>query len=202
MLTYSPHKVLDCNLMSLFWQVSINGRKCDVESQLAVVAPIIEAARLAVGQIKSDHLNEIRSLKAPPDAIRDVLEGVLKLMGQADTSWNSMKKFLGNRGIKVVPAAILHHPKLSGWMLGSLFCQLVHWVLAYMATCLKGLAESGNAHRHVGCQFWLKMKAKESCQHLCLDCCVSPSLCCLHGADADSVAAERDHRVRCSPHHT
>ncbi|KAL3130926.1 hypothetical protein ABBQ38_000251 [Trebouxia sp. C0009 RCD-2024] len=81
-------------------QVSINSRKGDVESELAVVAPIIEAARLAVGQIKSDHLNEIRSLKAPPDAIRDVLEGMLKLMGQADTSWNSMKKFLGNRGIK------------------------------------------------------------------------------------------------------
>ena len=84
-------------------QVSINSRKGDVESELAVVAPIIEAARQAVGQIKSDHLNEIRSLKAPPDAIRDVLEGVLKLMGQADTSWNSMKKFLGNRGIKVLP---------------------------------------------------------------------------------------------------
>lgn len=88
--------------------MSINGRKGDVESELAVVAPIIEAARLAVGQIKSDHLNEIRSLKSPPDAIRDVLEGVLKLMGQADTSWNSMKKFLGNRGIKVVLTAILH----------------------------------------------------------------------------------------------
>lgn len=82
-----------------------------MESELAVVAPIIEAARLAVGQIKSDHLNEIRSLKAPPDAIRDVLEGVLKLMGQADTSWNSMKKFLGNRGIKVFQPAfnIVHH---------------------------------------------------------------------------------------------
>lgn len=90
----------------LLRQVSINGRKGDVESELAVVAPIIEAARLAVGQIKSDHLNEIRSLKAPPDAIRDVLEGVLKLMGQADTSWNSMKKFLGNRGIKVLLATV------------------------------------------------------------------------------------------------
>lgn len=84
-------------------QVSINSRKGDVEAELAVVAPLIEAARTAVGQIKADHLNEIRSLKAPPDAIRDVLEGVLKLMGQADTSWNSMKKFLGGRGIKVLP---------------------------------------------------------------------------------------------------
>lgn len=73
-----------------------------MEAELAVVAPLIEAARMAVGQIKADHLNEIRSLKAPPDAIRDVLEGVLKLMGQADTSWNSMKKFLGGRGIKVL----------------------------------------------------------------------------------------------------
>lgn len=81
-----------------------------MESELAVVAPIIEAARLAVGQIKSDHLNEIRSLKAPPDAIRDVLEGVLKLMGQADTSWNSMKKFLGNRGIKVRLPLPIHAP--------------------------------------------------------------------------------------------
>lgn len=91
-----------CVSLTVVHQVSINSRKGDVESELAVVAPIIEAARLAVGQIKSDHLNEIRSLKAPPDAIRDVLEGVLKLMGQADTSWNSMKKFLGNRGIKVL----------------------------------------------------------------------------------------------------
>lgn len=133
MLKCSPHKLLVCNFLrivcwqcagrypsipliiswQLSWQVSINGRKGDVESELAVVAPIIEAARLAVGQIKSDHLNEIRSLKAPPDAIRDVLEGVLKLMGQADTSWNSMKKFLGNRGIKVVLAAILHDTQAS-----------------------------------------------------------------------------------------
>ncbi len=88
-----------------------------------MVAPIIEAARLAVGQIKSDHLNEIRSLKAPPDAIRDVLEGVLKLMGQADTSWNSMKKFLGNRGIKVVLTAILRDPQTLLYM-QSIVCLL------------------------------------------------------------------------------
>ena len=74
-------------------QVSINSRKGDVEAELAVVAPVIEAARLAVGQIKSDHLNEIRSLKAPPDAIRDVLEGVLKLMGQADTPRTPSRSF-------------------------------------------------------------------------------------------------------------
>ncbi len=31
----------------------------------------------------------------PPDAVADVLQGVLRLMGQDDTSWQSMKKFLG-----------------------------------------------------------------------------------------------------------
>ena len=55
----------------------------------------------AVGGIKSDNLNELRSLKMPPEAIRDVLEGVLRLMGNFDTSWISMKRFLGNKSVKV-----------------------------------------------------------------------------------------------------
>ncbi len=88
-------------ICALGLQGTINTRKAGVETELATVAPMIEEARQAVGQIRSEHLTEIRSLKAPPDAIRDVLEGVLRLMGQADTSWNSMKKFLGNRGVKV-----------------------------------------------------------------------------------------------------
>ena len=50
--------------------------------------------------IKSDNLNEIRSLKMPPEAIRDVLEGVLRIMGNYDTSWISMKRFLGNKSVK------------------------------------------------------------------------------------------------------
>ena len=35
---------------------------------------MIDAARKAVGQIKKENIDEIRSLKMPPDAIRDVLE--------------------------------------------------------------------------------------------------------------------------------
>ena len=35
----------------------------------------------------------------PPDAVSDVLQGVLRLMGQDDTSWNAMKKFLGQTGV-------------------------------------------------------------------------------------------------------
>lgn len=42
----------------------------------------------------------MRSLRAPPPVIRDVLEGVLRLMGIFDMSWTSMKSFLGKRTIK------------------------------------------------------------------------------------------------------
>jgi dynein heavy chain 2 len=102
-----------------------------VEKELEEVQPLVDQAKKAVGAIKSDNINEIRSLKMPPDAIRDVLEvrvsarlalslsllegcvhshalsssrctsqGVLLIMGNPDTSWNNMKKFLGQRSVK------------------------------------------------------------------------------------------------------
>lgn len=75
-------------------------RKKDIDKELAEVEPLIEEARSAVGNLKSESLSEIRSLRAPPDIIRDILEGVLRLMGIQDTSWNSMKTFLAKRGVK------------------------------------------------------------------------------------------------------
>ena len=48
----------------------------------------------AVGSIKTETLGEIRSLRAPPVVIRDILEGVLTIMGIFDTSWVSMKRFI------------------------------------------------------------------------------------------------------------
>ncbi|KAJ3215292.1 Cytoplasmic dynein 2 heavy chain 1 [Dinochytrium kinnereticum] len=75
-------------------------RKQSIEHELADVEPVVKAAQSAVGEIKNESLSEIRSLRAPPPAVRDVLEGVLKLMGILDMSWNSMKGFLGKRTIK------------------------------------------------------------------------------------------------------
>lgn len=54
--------------------------------------PLVNEAKLAVGNIKPESLSEIRSLRMPPDIIRDILEGVLRLMGIFDTSWVSMKR--------------------------------------------------------------------------------------------------------------
>lgn len=67
---------------------------------MSEVEPLIQEARSAVGSIKAEALSEIRSLRAPPEIIRDILEGVLRLMGIQDTSWNSMKTFLAKRGVK------------------------------------------------------------------------------------------------------
>ncbi|ERL83968.1 hypothetical protein D910_08202 [Dendroctonus ponderosae] len=52
------------------------------------------------GDLNQYFATKIRSLRAPPEIIRDILEGVLKLMGTQDTSWNSMKTFLAKRGVK------------------------------------------------------------------------------------------------------
>ncbi|XP_042221258.1 cytoplasmic dynein 2 heavy chain 1-like isoform X2 [Homarus americanus] len=75
-------------------------RKIEIDEELAEIEPLVREAKEAVGNIKADALSEIRSLRAPPVVIRDILEGVLRLMGVQDTSWNSMKTFLAQRGIK------------------------------------------------------------------------------------------------------
>ncbi|XP_071452948.1 cytoplasmic dynein 2 heavy chain 1 [Hetaerina americana] len=75
-------------------------RKAAIDSELSEVEPLVREASKAVGEIKSEALSEIRSLRAPPDVVRDILEGVLRLMGIQDTSWNSMKIFLAKRGVK------------------------------------------------------------------------------------------------------
>ena len=67
-------------------------RKKVIDKELAEVEPLVQEAKAAVGNIKTESLSEIRSLRAPPDVIRDILEGVLRLMGIFDTSWVSMKR--------------------------------------------------------------------------------------------------------------
>nr|DBA32514.1 TPA: hypothetical protein GDO54_000298 [Pyxicephalus adspersus] len=78
----------------------IEERRRQIDDELKDVQPLVEEAKQAVGNIKSESLSEIRSLRMPPDIIRDILEGVLRLMGIFDTSWFSMKSFLAKRGVR------------------------------------------------------------------------------------------------------
>uniref|UniRef100_A0A5K4FDN9 Cytoplasmic dynein 2 heavy chain 1 n=1 Tax=Schistosoma mansoni TaxID=6183 RepID=A0A5K4FDN9_SCHMA len=75
-------------------------RKLEIDAELNEIEPLVHQARSAVGNIKSEALSEIRALRAPPDIIRDILEGVLLLMGIRDTSWVSMRGFLAKRGVQ------------------------------------------------------------------------------------------------------
>ena len=67
-------------------------RKVEIDNELSEIQPLVDEAKAAVGAIKSETLGEIRALRAPPAVIRDILEGVLRLMGILDTSWVSMKR--------------------------------------------------------------------------------------------------------------
>ncbi|CAI4230143.1 unnamed protein product [Auanema sp. JU1783] len=78
----------------------IEAQKKIIDEQLKDVEPVIQAAREAVGSIKPESLSEIRSLRAPPEAIRDILQAVLLFMGILDTSWEAMRKFLSKSGVK------------------------------------------------------------------------------------------------------
>ncbi|XP_043547742.1 cytoplasmic dynein 2 heavy chain 1 isoform X2 [Chiloscyllium plagiosum] len=80
--------------------VKIEKRKSVIDNELKQVQPHVDEAKRAVGNIKPESLSEIRSLRMPPDVIRDILEGVLRLMGIFDTSWVSMKSFLAKRGVR------------------------------------------------------------------------------------------------------
>ena len=75
-------------------------RKKNVQMELGDIQPMVDAAKTAVGKIRKDSLNELRMMRLPPEAINDVLSGVLILMGNFDTSWRSMKSFLAKPSIK------------------------------------------------------------------------------------------------------
>lgn len=59
---------------------------------------MIDEALTHVGSISKTNLDELKALRMPPEPIHDVLNAVLRLFGNQDTSWNSMKRFLGTKG--------------------------------------------------------------------------------------------------------
>lgn len=72
----SEMQILNCSLVDE--EASTVERQRLVSEELSHVEPLIKSAKAAVGDIRSESLAEIRSLRAPPAAIRDVLEGVLR----------------------------------------------------------------------------------------------------------------------------
>ena len=90
--------------------VKINKRKSEVEVELSDIQPMVDEAQKAVGSIRKESLDELKSLRMPPEPVHDVLSAVLRLMGNYDTSWNSMKDFL--KGRSVIPSLMNFDPRL------------------------------------------------------------------------------------------
>lgn len=81
-------------------RTKLETRKKAIDIELSEIEPLIAQAKKAVGSIKPTTLAEIRALHVPPTAIRDILEGVLCIMGIYDTSFSNMRTFLGRREVK------------------------------------------------------------------------------------------------------
>ena len=81
-------------------RAKLETRKKAIDIELSEIEPLVAQAKKAVGSIKPATLAEIRALHVPPTAIRDILEGVLCIMGIYDTSFSNMRTFLGRREVK------------------------------------------------------------------------------------------------------
>jgi len=77
----------------------IKKKKIDIDEELRDIMPAVEKAQKEVGSLREDNIREIKTFKIPSDAVYDVLSCVLMLMGIYNTSWNSMKIFLGQSGV-------------------------------------------------------------------------------------------------------
>jgi dynein heavy chain 2 len=77
----------------------IKERKDLIEDELQYIMPEVEEAKSLVGDLKANDLNEIKAFRVPPDPVHNVLGGVLYLMGEKDTTWGNMKRFLSQRGV-------------------------------------------------------------------------------------------------------
>lgn len=72
-----------------------------LELELAKVSPMLEASRTEIKQhLKPEALNEIKTLRAPPKTIKDILDALFILLGARDLTWSSMKSYLASRSLK------------------------------------------------------------------------------------------------------
>jgi hypothetical protein len=79
---------------------------------LASVKPILDEAKKSVSGISSSNLNELASLPKPPEAVKIVMRSVVRIFGEADAEWNTIKGFLKSRGF--IDNIINFDPRVMG----------------------------------------------------------------------------------------
>jgi dynein heavy chain 1, cytosolic len=77
-------------------KVMIQERKAQVEIELAEVLPAVQAAMAAVGNIKKQHLQEVRAMNNPPVNVKNTMAAVVTMLHHADKaeSWTATKTII------------------------------------------------------------------------------------------------------------
>ena len=69
-------------------------RREAVEAELSVAEPALLSAKQSVQNIKKSHLDEVRSLLKPPNAVKLTMEMVNVMIGESFNDWNDVRKII------------------------------------------------------------------------------------------------------------
>lgn len=69
----------------------IDERKSAVMAELAEAQPAVEQASSAVGNIKKQHLAEVRTMPNPPEAVKIAMESACSVLGHQIDSWKTVQ---------------------------------------------------------------------------------------------------------------
>lgn len=72
----------------------IRVRRETVEAELSVAEPALLSAKQSVQNIKKSHLDEVRSLLKPPNAVKLTMEMVNVMIGESIADWNDIRKVI------------------------------------------------------------------------------------------------------------
>jgi dynein heavy chain 1 len=79
-------------------EVKIQERQGEVKGELAEAAPAVEDAHAAVSNIRKNHLQEVRTMANPPEAVKLAMESVCTLLGHRIVDWKSIQTILRGEG--------------------------------------------------------------------------------------------------------
>lgn len=78
----------------------LQAQKSEIDAQLADILPVLQKASENVGKIGGAEISELKTMSMPPPAVRDVLQGVILLLGERDTSWQAIRRFLAQPSVR------------------------------------------------------------------------------------------------------
>jgi dynein heavy chain 1 len=69
-------------------------RRSEVEKELSEAEPALESAKQSVQNIRRTHLDEVRGMARPPNAVRITMEIVAIMMGEKNMDWSEIRKVI------------------------------------------------------------------------------------------------------------